>query len=181
MGVLAQISSFGRVFLTARRNRMDLLRWLGRRPQLLTSVAAYEVALATSARVDARLKALAEIKTAALINCEYCLDIGSALSRAEGLTDSQLRALPTFRDSGDFSAREQLVLEFAEAMTSTPTQVSDDLRRALLARWSMAQLTELAASIAWENHRARLNQALGIRPSGFSDGAFCAVPERREA
>lgn len=181
MGVLSQISSFGRVFLTARRNRMDLLRWLGRRPQLLAAVTTYELALGTSARVEARYKALAAIKAAALINCEYCLDIGSALSRADGLTDSQLRALPGFRESGEFSASERLVLEFAEAMTLTPTQVSDDLRRALLAEWSMAQLTELAASIAWENHRARLNQALGIRPAGFSDGSFCAVPERREA
>lgn len=40
------------------------------------------------------------------------------------------------------------------------------------------QLAELAAAIAWENHHGRLNQALGIRPAGFSDSAFCAVPEK---
>jgi alkylhydroperoxidase family enzyme len=48
----------------------------------------------------------------------------------------------------------------------------------LLGRFSRAQLAELVAAIAWENHRARVNQALGVRPSGFSDGEFCAVPER---
>jgi hypothetical protein len=58
MGVIGQMGSFRRVFPTARRNRMDLLRWLGRRPQLLTAIAAHEVALVTSARVAARLKAL---------------------------------------------------------------------------------------------------------------------------
>jgi hypothetical protein len=31
--------------------------------------------------------------------------------------------------------------------------------------------------IAWENQRARLNQALGVRPSGFADGQFCLLPE----
>jgi alkylhydroperoxidase family enzyme len=41
------------------------------------------------------------------------------------------------------------------------------------------QLAELAATIAWENHRARLNRALGVRAAGFSDGAFCVVPEYR--
>lgn len=178
MGVAGQMGSSLRVFPTARRNRMDLLRWLGRRPQLLTAVAVHELALVTSARVDARLKALAGIKTAALINCEFCLDIGSAVSRAEGVTDSQLRALPSFRESGEFSETEKLVLELAEAMTRTPTHVSDDLRQALLDQFSQAQLAELAAAIAWENHRGRLNQALGIRPAGFTEGAFCAVPER---
>ena len=178
MAVIGQMGSFRRVFPTARRNRMDLLRWLGRRPQLLTAIAAHEVALVTSARVAARLKALAGIKAAALINCEFCLDIGSAFSRAEGLTDAQLRALPSFRESEEFSDTEKLVLELAEAMTRTPTHVSDDLRHALLDQFSTAQVAELTAAIAWENHRGRLNQALGIQPSGFSDGAFCAVPEQ---
>jgi Uncharacterized conserved protein len=94
------------------------------------------------------------------------------------LTDSQLRALPSFRGSAEFSETEKLVLELAEAMTRTPTHVSEDLRQALLEQFSQAQLAELAAAIAWENHRGRLNQALGIRPAGFSDGAFCAVPEQ---
>jgi hypothetical protein len=82
MGVVGQMGSFRRVFPTARRNHLDLLRWLGRRPQLLTAVAVHEVALVTSARVEARLKALAEIKAAALVNCEFCLDIGSAFRLA---------------------------------------------------------------------------------------------------
>jgi alkylhydroperoxidase family enzyme len=178
MGVVGQMGSARRVFPTARRNRMDLLRWLGRRPQLLTAVAVHEAALVTSARVDARLKALAGIKAAALVNCEFCLDIGSAFGRAEGLTESLLRSLPSFRESEEFSETEKLVLELAEAMTRTPTHVSEDLRQALLDQFSQAQLAELAAAIAWENHRGRLNQALGIRPAGFSEGAFCAVPEQ---
>ncbi len=71
-----------------------------------------------------------------------------------------------------------MFLELVEAMTLTPTHVSDDLRRALLQRFSEAQLAELTAEIAWENQWGRLNEALGIRPVGFSEGAFCALPER---
>ena len=178
MSVLGQMDSFRRVFPTARRNRADLFRWLRRRPQLLAAVGFHEVALAASARVDPRLKALAEIKAAALTNCEYCLDIGSAFSRALGVSDAQLRALPAFRESSAFDDTEKLVLEFADAMTRTPAHIGDDLRRSLLTAFSEAQVTELAAAIAWENHRGRLNQALGVRPSGFSDSDFCAVPEQ---
>lgn len=63
-------------------------------------------------------------------------------------------------------------------MTSTPADVPDELRNRLLLRFSKAQLMELVSIVAWENHRARMNRALGVRSAGFSDGAFCALPER---
>jgi AhpD family alkylhydroperoxidase len=129
--------------------------------------------------MDPRLKMLAELKAAALTTCEFCLDIGSALAKSAGITEQQLRDLPRFRDSDVFTSDEQLVLELAEAMSLTPATVADDLRNRLLMRFSKAQLTELAAAVAWENQRGRLNQALGVRPSGFSEGGACAVPEAR--
>ncbi|MGH3852500.1 MAG: carboxymuconolactone decarboxylase family protein [Pseudonocardiaceae bacterium] len=178
MGMFSLVRPYVRVLSAARRHRVDLLRWLVRRPQLLGAVTVYEMALLTSVRLDARLKALAELKAGALINCEYCLDIGSAFAQAAGVTEAQVRALPTFETSDQFSESEKLVLELSEAMTRAPATVADGLRERLLRRFSRAQLTELAAAIAWENHRGRLNQALGVRPSGFSDGAVCAIPER---
>jgi alkylhydroperoxidase family enzyme len=69
------------------------------------------------------------------------------------------------------------VLELAEAMTRVPAVVSDGLRDRLRHEFSRAELAELASAIAWENNRGRLNQALGVRPSGFAEGMVCAVPE----
>ena len=63
-------------------------------------------------------------------------------------------------------------------MTSTPVEVPESLRDELRRHLSDGQLAELAATIAWENHRARLNRALGVRATGFSEGSFCLVPER---
>jgi hypothetical protein len=37
-------------------------------------------------------------------------------------------------------------------------------------------LAELAATIAWENHRVRLHKAPGVTAAGFSDGGYCAMP-----
>ena len=177
MGVLSQLRAFAAVMPKARRNRTDLAGWLVRRPQLLAATSCYEIALVTSARVPARFKALAELKAASLVTCEYCIDIGSALAQAEGITESQLLALPSYRTSDEFTATEKLVLELAESMTRIPTVVSDELRARLRREFSRAQLAELAAAIAWENNRGRLNQALGVRSSGFSEGMVCAVPE----
>jgi len=178
MNVLEQIRPMAKVLPRGRRDRYDLLRWLRRRPQILTGTAAYEIGLLGSARMDPRLKQLAELKAAALVTCEYCLDIGSALATAHGITENQLRDLPRFAGSDAFSPDEKLVLEFAEAMSRTPAVIADELRDRLLNRFSPAQVTELAATVAWENNRGRLNQALGVRPAEFSDGAVCAIPER---
>lgn len=178
MGILDQIRNFAAVFPSGRRNQWDLAAWLLRRPQVLAAVGGYETALVFSGRLDTRLKYLAELKAAAMITCEYCMDIGSAFARRAGITDGQLRDLPDYAGSDRFTPDEKLVLEFAEAMTRIPTTVDDELRDRLLARFSRAQIAELAATVAWENHRGRLNQALGVRPSGFSDGAVCVLPER---
>ena len=177
MSVARQLRSYFAVLPKARRNRVDLPRWLMRRPQLLAAHAGYEVALISSAKTDPRLKALAELKAGAVISCEYCTDIGSALARRAGVTDAQLRALPSFRSSQEFSETERLVLELAEAMTRVPTGIDADLRGRLLSRFSRSQFVELISAVAWENHRGRLYQALGVHPSGFSDGMVCAVPE----
>lgn len=177
MRALRQLRTNVGILLKARRNRLDLVRALVRRPQLLVGTALYEVAIGLSARVEARLKILAELKVAALVACEYCLDIGSALARDAGISEAQLRELHRYGVSDAFDDEERLVLELAEAMTRAPTVITEDLRSRLDRGFSRAELAELAAVIAWENQRARLNQALGVRPSGFSDGELCAVPE----
>jgi hypothetical protein len=52
------------------------------------------------------------------------------------------------------------------------------LRARLRERFDEAQLVELAAAIAWEHYRARFNCVFDVQPAGFSEGAFCVLPER---
>jgi alkylhydroperoxidase family enzyme len=95
-----------------------------------------------------------------------------------GITEEELTALSRFRESDLFSPAEKAALELAEVMTATPADASDELRTELRRHFSERQIVELASNIAWENHRARLNRALGVREVGFSDGAFCLLPDR---
>ncbi|NDK88233.1 carboxymuconolactone decarboxylase family protein [Gordonia desulfuricans] len=164
---------------SAKRHRGDLFSWLGRRPQILAAVGVYETAVLLSNKLDPTLKDLAELKSAGLVNCEFCLDIGSAIATHSGVTAQQIRDLPVYRDSDAFTELQKLVIAFAEAMTSTPasSETLAELRERLLAQLSRAQVAELATTVAWENQRARLNQSLGVRPTGISDGAACALPE----
>jgi len=70
------------------------------------------------------------------------------------------------------------VIEYAARMTTTPVEVPDALFVLLRQQFNESQLVELTAAIAWENYRARFNHALDIEAQGFSEGAFCALPER---
>jgi alkylhydroperoxidase family enzyme len=71
-----------------------------------------------------------------------------------------------------------MVLEYAALMTATPADVPDELFAELRRRFSEVQLVELTATVAWENYRARFDHAFGIESQGFSEGAYCALPER---
>jgi alkylhydroperoxidase family enzyme len=106
------------------------------------------------------------------------MDIGSAVGRANGVTEDQLRALGDYDRSAAFSALERLVLDYTVRMTATPVEVPDTLFSELRRHFDDAQLVELTAAIAWENYRARFDHALGIQAQGFSDGAYCVLPER---
>jgi len=177
MGILKRIWTYIRVMGRAKRNRGDLLGWLVRRPQLLAAQGVYESSLLLMGRLPAELKTLAVAKAAMVVNCEYCLDIGAEIARAEGIPEEKMVALLEYEGHPALDDDEQLVVAFAAAISASPALVSDDLRARLDARFTRAQLAELASEIAWENQRARLNQALGVRPAGFSDGSFCLIPE----
>src|SRR5262245_60523764 len=53
-------------------------------PALLRGIGAIEQATAELQGIDRRLQALAQLKAATLTQCEYCIDVGSQISRQWG-------------------------------------------------------------------------------------------------
>jgi AhpD family alkylhydroperoxidase len=145
-------------------------------PKLLSGYGKLEQAVAKVHLLDLRHRALAELKAATTTRCEYCIDLGSRISRDWGLTDEELLALPTYRTASCFSEVDRLVLDYAAAMSRTPVEVSDELFNALREHFDVPQMVELTHVVALENLRARFNLALGIGSAGFSEGMVCAVP-----
>ena len=66
-----------------------------------------------------------------------------------------------------FSEKERAALAYAEAMTATPPQVSDELTRTLRQHFNDQAVTELTALIAFQNLSARFNAALDIPSQGL--------------
>jgi alkylhydroperoxidase family enzyme len=83
------------------------------------------------------------------------------------------REVPIWRESEAFSPLERDVLEYAEAMTTTPLGVTDAMVANLRAKLGDAALVELTAVIAFANFTTRPNVALGIESDGFA--AACGL------
>jgi alkylhydroperoxidase family enzyme len=166
------------VQMTGRRceTMLDPLRMYAHIPKLLSGYGRLEQAVAKVHLLDLRHRALAELKAATTVRCEYCIDLGSRIAHDWGLTDEDLLALPKYRSASCFSEVDKLVLDYATAMSRTPVEVSDELFDALRAHFDVPQMVEMTAIIALENMRARSNLAFGIGSAGFSEGMVCAIP-----
>jgi alkylhydroperoxidase family enzyme len=83
------------------------------------------------------------------------------VGRKAGLSDEKLRAV-LGDDMAPFNDTERLVIELADALTDTPSNVSDDLYARLRNEFSEEQLMQLGGQIAFENYRARWNRLFNV-------------------
>jgi alkylhydroperoxidase family enzyme len=88
--------------------------------------------------------------------------------------------LSIYQESDAFDELQKRVLDYAVALTTTPDSANDDLVDELRRHLDEKQLVELTTMIAWENFRARFNRGFDVAAQGFSEGASCPVPERRD-
>jgi alkylhydroperoxidase family enzyme len=117
---------------------------------------------------DENLKTFAHMAAVSMVGCGFCLDLGYFMAHNEGLDVDKAREVPRWRESTVFTPLERDVMEYAEAMTRTPTTVTDELSARLLEQLGPAALVELASYIALANLASRTNTALGIKSQGFS-------------
>jgi alkylhydroperoxidase family enzyme len=89
--------------------------------------------------------------------------VGSAL----GISEEKLLALLEWEDSPLFDETERLVLEYADSMTITGRDVSDELFGRLRQRFDDDTIVELSEIVAWENASSKFNRALRVPSQGL--------------
>jgi alkylhydroperoxidase family enzyme len=99
------------------------------------------------------------------------------LALHRNLDPAKASQVPVWRESDVFTPLERDVLEYAEAMTTTPTTVTDELHARLLGRLGPAAMVELTVFIGWANMAGRVNTAGGIVSQGYADA--CEIPLAR--
>jgi alkylhydroperoxidase family enzyme len=128
-------------------------------------------------QLDPNLASFAGMAVASMVGCSWCLDFGYFVVHDEGLDEAKASEVPRWRESTVFSPLERDVMAYAEAMSQTPPEVTDELAARLLDQLGPAGLVELTAVAGFSNMTTRSNVALGIEAQGFSKA--CALPLAR--
>jgi alkylhydroperoxidase family enzyme len=84
--------------------------------------------------------------------------VGSQL----GISDEKIEALSDCAGSPLYDEVEKLALEYADAMTITGRDVSEELFARLRTSFNEDEIVELTATIAWENSSSKFNRALRV-------------------
>jgi alkylhydroperoxidase family enzyme len=143
-------------------------------PEVAAANQEYSARVATWRAADDGLKTFAHMAVAARVGCSWCLDINYFQAQHQGLDLAKASQVPRWRASDAFTSLERDVMAYAEAMTDTPTTVTDELSARLLDRLGPAALVELTVFIGFANLGTRVNTAHGITSQGYADA--CEVP-----
>jgi len=121
--------------------------------QVLKAVVGFESKVSKWNALDPTLKSYAQLASAGVIGCSWCLDFGYFLAHNDGLDLAKVREVPRWRESEVFTPLERDVLEYAEAMSTTPLTVTDEMTARLLDQLGASAVVELTPMVALENMR----------------------------
>ena len=79
-----------------------------------------------------------------------------------GIPDQKIAALADYLTNPLYREAERVALEYADCMTITGGEVSDQLFARLTRFYDDDAIVELTATIAWENASSKFNRALRV-------------------
>lgn len=108
-------------------------------------------------QLESSLLELVRARASQLNGCAYCVDMHSRDAREGGESEQRLYALPVWRETPFFSARERAALELTEAATRlTDGPVSDEVFAQAATQFTEVELAELIWTITVINAWNRL-------------------------
>ncbi len=165
LGIWFAEKTTGRTMLPAR-----LLAWY---PKAALGSGVMEGLVAHhDGRIDARMLKLVRMTASFAAACPFCIDMNSFEYRETGISDAEADAL---RDENSletvttFSAREKLAIRYTRLVSQTPLRFPPELIAEMTSNFTEREMVVLASTAAQVNYWARLIQALGIPPAGFSE------------
>jgi alkylhydroperoxidase family enzyme len=155
----------GRRMLPAR-----ILAWY---PKAALGSGALEALVAhQDGRMDERMLKLVRMAASFAAACPFCIDMNSHEHASLGINSEEvyaLRGLVALENVASFSVRELLAIQYARLISQTPLKFHPDFIARIKANFDEREMVILASTAAQVNYWARLIQALGIPPAGFSD------------
>jgi AhpD family alkylhydroperoxidase len=116
--------------------------------------------------LEAKLRALVELRVSQINGCVYCTDLHSRELREHGEKQQRMDSLPVWRESPFFTDREKAALAWAEAMTCLATTHAGDAEYEQLSRhFSDTEIVELSLSISLANFWNRMAASFRKMPA----------------
>lgn len=165
LGILVSEKITGRRMLPAR-----ILAWY---PKTALGSGVLESLVAhRDGRLDKRMLKLVRMAASFAAACPFCIDMNSHEHASLGIDANEILALRgqvALESVASFSARDRLAIQYARLISQTPLKFQPDFIDQLKANFEEREMVVLASTAAQVNYWARLIQALGIPPAGFSD------------
>ena len=165
LGIRVSEKITGRMMLPAR-----ILAWY---PKAAVGSGVLESLVAHhDGELDERMLKLVRMAASFAAACPFCIDMNSYEHEALGISADEAAALHGEVDLEGvptFSARERLAIQYARLVSQTPLKFHPDFIGQVKAAFNEREMVVLASTAAQVNYWARLIQALGIPPAGFSE------------
>ncbi|NTV89777.1 MAG: carboxymuconolactone decarboxylase family protein [Clostridiales bacterium] len=122
--------------------------------------------------ISDRILKLVRMQASFAVSCPFCVDMNSFEFEKQGITVEELEALQgnrNLQEVASFSEREILAMKYAGMISGSPLSFPLEFIEKLKKYFSEREIVILAGTAAQVNYWARLIQALGVPPAGFSD------------
>ena len=123
-------------------------------------------------KLDERMLKIVRIQASFAAACSFCIDMNSYQFEETHITREELMVLQgrkAVEDVTTFSKRELLAIQYAKLISQSPLQFPRPFIEELKRHFNEREIVILASTAAQVNYWARLIQALGIPPAGFSN------------
>ena len=163
------------LYITKRITGKDLLapRILSWYPRVAVSSGVLESLVAHGKKdLNGRILKLVRIAVSFAVSCPFCIDMNSYEYEKHQITPDELRALQGLSNLDEVETlviKEKLAIHYARAISRSPLSFPQELIAQLKTSFSEREIVILASTAAQVNYWARMIQALGIPPAGFSD------------
>ena len=158
------------IFALQRRKygaELEPARLWGRMPRtfLLLTLLYRSIDRKTSP-IEARLRALVQVRISQINWCAFCVDLNGAAALERAVAPAKLAALAEYESSALFAERERAALAYAEAATDPAKRVDDACFARLRANFDEQAILELTALVAFQNLSSKFNAALAVPARG---------------
>jgi alkylhydroperoxidase family enzyme len=116
-------------------------------PELFATFNRYYGTLWTDGFVDEATKEVGRLRNARVTGCNICKNLRFDGARDAGLTEELVDHITDGYEDRELPERFKLAIRYADVLITDPKSLTDELRAALLAEFTPAQIVELTATI----------------------------------